>query len=86
VFDYEINHKTFEVTLIKMDKEDQIRTPKKDLSEGEKQMYALAVLWTLTKISKRPLPFIIDTPLGRLDHTHRKKLVESFFPNIIWQL
>jgi len=54
--------------------------PKEQLSAGEKQIYAIAMLWALAKTSGRPLPFIIDTPLGRLDSDHRTNLVANFFP------
>jgi DNA sulfur modification protein DndD len=62
------------------------KIPKSHLSAGEKQIYAIAVLWTLTKISRRPLPFIIDTPLGRLDLEHRENLIQNFFPKASHQL
>lgn len=81
--DIKINPNTFSITLIKSDNSE---IPKSRLSEGEKQMYALTVLWTLTKISNRNFPFIIDTPLGRLDHSHRSKLIKTFFPKISEQL
>ena len=55
---------------------------KKLISSGEKQIYALAMLEALGKTSGRGLPFIIDTPLGRLDSNHRAKLVNNFFPVI----
>jgi len=32
------------------------------------------------------LPFIIDTPLGRLDLDHRDNLVKKFFPDASHQL
>jgi len=54
--------------------------PKEELSAGEKQIYAIAILWALAKTSGRPLPFIIDTPLARLDSDHRLNLVSNFFP------
>lgn len=54
--------------------------PKKRLSAGEKQIYAIAMLEALAKTSGRSLPIIIDTPLGRLDSKHRSKLVEAYFP------
>jgi DNA sulfur modification protein DndD len=55
---------------------------KKRLSAGEKQIYALAILEALGKASGRKLPFIIDTPLGRLDSKHRQKIVKEFFPKV----
>ncbi|MBU1215701.1 MAG: DNA sulfur modification protein DndD [Gammaproteobacteria bacterium] len=54
--------------------------PKKDLSAGEKQIYAVAMLEALAKTSGRKLPIIIDTPLGRLDSHHREKLINNYFP------
>jgi len=50
------------------------------LSKGEKQMFATAVLLALAKTSGKPLPFMIDTPLARLDVGHRDNLIEKFFP------
>ena len=43
-------------------------------------MFSIAVLWALTKLSGRSLPFIIDTPLARLDSDHRDNLVKKFYP------
>lgn len=54
--------------------------PKQDLSAGEKQIYAVAMLEALAKTSGRKLPIIIDTPLGRLDSHHREKLINNYFP------
>lgn len=51
-----------------------------ELSAGERQVLATALLWALSKTSGRPLPFVIDTPLGRLDSLHRGQLVERFYP------
>lgn len=55
--------------------------PKEDLSSGEKQIFAIAMLWGLARTSGRPLPVVVDTPLGRLDSDHRAKLIENYFPN-----
>lgn len=54
--------------------------PKSSLSAGEKQIYAVSLLWGMARVSGRPLPMIIDTPLGRLDSRHRSNLVRHYFP------
>lgn len=72
-----INKETFAITLYRKDGNE---IPKDLLSKGEKQMFATAVLWALAKTSGKPLPFMIDTPLARLDVEHRDNLIEKFFP------
>jgi DNA sulfur modification protein DndD len=60
--------------------------PKQRLSEGEKQIFAISVLWGLARASARPLPAVIDTPMARLDAAHRQNLVERYFPNASHQV
>lgn len=51
-------------------------------SEGEKQLIALAMIWALTKVSGSNFPFVIDTPLARLDRDHRSNLVDYYFTQL----
>jgi DNA sulfur modification protein DndD len=50
-------------------------------SAGMKEMYALSLLWALSRASGRDLPIVIDTPVGRLDTTNRRALFEKYLPN-----
>jgi DNA sulfur modification protein DndD len=59
---------------------------KERLSEGEKQIFAIAILWGLSRACARPLPAIIDTPMARLDAEHRRHLVERYFPHASHQV
>lgn len=63
-----------------------VEVHKDELSAGEKQIYAIAILEALAKTSGRHLPIIIDTPLGRLDSIHREKLVCNYFPSASHQV
>jgi DNA sulfur modification protein DndD len=72
-----IDSSTFTLTL--HDREGKL-LPKHRLSAGEKQLLAIALLWGLARVSGRQLPIAIDTPLGRLDSSHRTNLIERYFP------
>ena len=72
-----IDPETFTVTLL--DRSGR-PLPFDRLSAGERQLLATSLLWGLARASGRPVPTIIDTPLGRLDSSHRKHLTERYFP------
>lgn len=78
-----VDPESFEIVLL--DKRGQT-IPKERLSAGEKQIFAVALLWALGRTSGRPLPVIIDTPLARLDSDHRKLLIERYLPSASHQV
>jgi len=73
-----IDKKTFVATLFDYD---DLVVNKESISAGEKEIYALSILWGLSKISNRQLPLIIDSPLAKLDNTHVHNILTKFFPN-----
>ena len=77
VTDLKIDPETFRIDLTGGD---GTPLPLDRLSAGERQLLATSLLWGLARASGRPLPTIIDTPLGRLDSSHRKHLLERYFP------
>jgi DNA sulfur modification protein DndD len=56
------------------------RVPPEQLSAGERQLFATALLWALARASSQAAPTVIDTPLGRLDSAHRDRLIDVYFP------
>ena len=56
------------------------------LSNGEKQIYVLCLIWAILKVSNVEIPFIIDTPYSRIDTTHRYGLTNYYLPNISKQV
>jgi len=79
----EINPNDFSVALVGAGGE---LIPQSELSAGERQIYAIALLWALRQVSGRPLPVLMDAPLGRLDSDHRQNLVEHYFPHASHQV
>ncbi len=77
-----IDPETFSMTLYRAGKP----FPRRQLSAGEEQMFAIATLWALREVSGQPLPVIIDTPLSRLDEDHRRTMLTEFMPRVAQQV
>lgn len=78
ITEVKIEPRTFEVTLIGNGKDGIVDSDR--LSAGEKQLYAISLLWALGKVSGKNIPLIIDTPFSRLDIETRHKIVEHYIP------
>ena len=78
----EIDRDAFEIKAYESD--DHI--PGDFLSMGERQIVGTALLWAIARTCGRSLPFIIDTPLGRLDGQHLLNLTEKFYPHASHQI
>ena len=76
--DLVIDPKTYEV---KIRDRNGHEIKKSGLSAGEKEIFAVSLLWGLAQTSQLDLPIIIDTPLSRLDSAHRNSIVNNYFPN-----
>lgn len=71
-----INPVTFELKLF----DETQKKINKNLSAGENQLVVLAIFWAIVKASKKQIPIIFDTLLGRLDSVHSKSIVDILVP------
>jgi DNA sulfur modification protein DndD len=78
-----IDPQTFSIHVVRWD---GAELPKERLSAGEKQLFAIAILWALAQASQRPLPVVVDTPLARLDKEHRKRILREYLPHVSHQV
>ena len=74
----QINPADLTISILKKNEE---RFDPDKFSAGERQLFAVAVIWGLVRTASQDIPAIIDTPMGRLDSEHRLKLVKNYFPN-----
>lgn len=81
--DLEIDEKTYEIIIRDRNGHEM---KKSGLSAGEKEIFAVSLLWGLAQTSQLNLPIIIDTPLSRLDSIHRDNIVNRYFPNAAEQV
>jgi len=70
----EQSSESFEIHLFDKDIELNLT----QLSAGERQLFALAIIGAIGEVSNFKIPFVIDTPLSRLDIQHRKNFVKTF--------
>jgi len=77
VKEIKLDSDNFTTKLIDYDGND---VSKEWISEGEKEIYAISVLWGLSQISRNRMPMIIDTPLSKLDNKHVHNISTKFFP------
>ncbi|WP_034274438.1 DNA sulfur modification protein DndD [Haloechinothrix halophila] len=83
ITDLQIDPETFDVSL--HGRTGDTILPQQ-LSAGERQLLAVSLLWGLGQASGKPLPVVIDTPLGRLDSAHRRHLISRYFPQASHQV
>ncbi|WNJ17167.1 DNA sulfur modification protein DndD [Pontibacter sp. G13] len=59
---------------------------KENLSMGEKQLYATAILQALVKESDIDFPLFIDSPMQKLDTSHAQNIIQDFYPHVSKQV
>lgn len=63
-----------------------VEIDKASLSSGEKQIFIMALYYSLVQLSGHEIPFIIDTPFARIDTEHRKNISQYFFKKLTGQV
>lgn len=72
---------------LEMDKLDLLMEfNKATMSKGEKQVFIMALYWSIMQLCKKDIPFIIDTPFARIDTEHREHITEHFFKELKGQI
>ena len=56
-----------------------VEIDKTSLSNGEKQIFIMALYHSLVQLCNHEIPFIIDTPFARIDTEHRRNISKHFF-------
>ena len=63
-----------------------IRIDQASLSNGEKQIFIMALYHSLVQLGRHEIPFIIDTPFARIDTEHRHNISKYFFSKLRGQV
>lgn len=59
---------------------------KSSLSNGEKQIFIMALYHSLVSLCNYEIPFVIDTPFARIDTEHRRNIAKYFFSQLKGQV
>lgn len=78
------------IEYLKCGSETDIQLPveieKTSLSNGEKQIFIMALYHSLVQLCNREVPFVIDTPFARIDTEHRQNISKHFFSKLNGQV
>lgn len=79
IINYLKNHDDIELSL-------PVEIEKTSLSNGEKQIFIMALYHSLVQLCNREVPFVIDTPFARIDTEHRENISKHFFSKLNGQV
>lgn len=63
-----------------------VEIEKTSLSNGEKQIFIMALYHSLVQLCNHEVPFVIDTPFARIDTEHRENISKHFFSKLNGQV
>ena len=79
VINYLNKHQDIELSL-------PVEIEKTSLSNGEKQIFIMALYHSLVQLCNHEVPFVIDTPFARIDTEHRENISKHFFSKLNGQV
>ena len=77
VSEIKVDPDTLDVMILDIDGKELLKS---QLSAGEQQMFAISIVWALALTSGYKAPVIVDTPMARLDSSHRANFVTKYLP------
>ncbi len=63
-----------------------VEIDKGSFSNGEKQIFIMALYYSLVQLGNHEIPFVIDTPFARIDTEHRQNIAKYFFSELKGQI
>ena len=79
IINYLKQHEEINLTL-------PVEIEKTSLSNGEKQIFIMALYHSLVQLCNHEVPFVIDTPFARIDSEHRQNISKHFFSKLNGQV